>query len=199
MESRAAYTSRIIVDSTHFQLMVKRLAHQLAEEFNDFQDTCIIGLQPRGVKLAEYLVNILRQELQIDHLKVGKLDITFYRDDFRRRDKPLEAYVTDIDFLVENKNVVLVDDVLYTGRTVQAGLTALNHYGRPASVELLTLIDRRFNRHLPIESTFTGIKIDALDDEYVYVEWNDDMTANQVTLFSSKQSFKEHIDQQANH
>lgn len=197
MDSRTAYTSRVIVDSTHFQLMVKRLAHQLAEEFNDFQDTCIIGLQPRGVKLAEYLMTILRQELQVDHLQMGKLDITFYRDDFRRRDKPLEAYVTDIDFLVENKNVVLVDDVLYTGRTVQAGLTALNHYGRPASVELLTLIDRRFNRHLPIESTFTGIQIDALDDEYVYVEWNDDMTANQVTLFSSKQAFKEHLAQNA--
>lgn len=194
MDSRSAYTSRVIVDSTHFQLMVKRLAHQLAEQFDDFRDTCIIGLQPRGIRLADYLVTILREELKVPHLEVGKLDITFYRDDFRRREKPLEAYETDINFLVENKHVVLVDDVLYTGRTVQAGLTALNHYGRPASVELLTLIDRRFNRHLPIESTFTGMQIDALDDEYVYVEWNEDMTANQVTLFSSKQAFKAHIE-----
>lgn len=193
MDTRSSFTSRVIIDATKFELIVKRLAHQLVEEFNDFEDTCIIGLQPRGVKLAEYLANILDSELDIKNVEIGKLDITFYRDDFRRREKPLEASVTDIDFLVENKNVVLVDDVLYTGRTVQAGLTALNHYGRPKSVELLTLIDRRFNRHLPIESTFTGIRIDALDEEYVYVAWKDDWTANEVTLFSSKAAFKEHI------
>lgn len=197
MDTRSSFTSRVIVDSTHFELMVKRLAHQLVEEFDDFHDTCIIGLQPRGVKLAEYLVALLQSELGISGIEIGKLDITFYRDDFRRREKPLEAYVTDIDFLVENKNVVLVDDVLYTGRTVQAGLTALNHYGRPKSVELLTLIDRRFNRHVPIESNFTGIQIDALDEEYVYVEWKEDLTANQVTLFRSKAAFKEHTDQQS--
>lgn len=182
---------KVIIEQQHFQLILQRLAHQLVEKFDDFSDTCIIGLQPRGVILAQGLAKILREDLQINKLEVGKLDITFYRDDFRRREKPLEAYVTDIDFLVEGKNVILVDDVLYTGRTVQAGLTALNHYGRPKSVELLTLIDRQFNRHLPIESSFTGMRIDAVDEAYVYVDWEEDLAGHQVILFDRKEEFKQ--------
>ena len=182
---------RVIIKQRHFQLNMQPLTHQLVEKFDDFTNTCIIGLQPRGVILAEGLAKILREDLQIQHLKLGKLDITFYRDDFRRREKPLEAYVTDIDFLVEGKNVVLVDDVLYTGRTVQAGLTALNHYGRPKSVELLTLIDRQFNRHLPIKATFTGMRIDAVDEAYVYVDWEKNLEGHQVILFDRKEEFKQ--------
>lgn len=184
---------RVIIEQRHFQLIVERLAYQLVEEFDDFADTAIIGLQPRGIELADYLVHILETKLGIEQLRVGRLDITFYRDDFRRRAKPLEAYVTDIDFLVENLNVILVDDVLYTGRTVQAGLTALNHYGRPKRVELLSLIDRRFNRHLPIQSTFTGMQIDALDEAYVYVGWKERLMPDQVVLFPSKEDYKQSI------
>ncbi|MEM6379579.1 MAG: bifunctional pyr operon transcriptional regulator/uracil phosphoribosyltransferase PyrR [Bacteroidota bacterium] len=191
MEEQKPKGGRIIIEQRHFQLILQRLAHQLIEKFDDFSDTVMIGLQPRGVILAEGLAKILREDLQIQDLKLGKLDITFYRDDFRRREKPLEAYVTDIDFLVEGKNVILVDDVLYTGRTVQAGLTALNHYGRPKSVELLTLIDRQFNRHLPIESTFTGMQIDAVDEAYVYVDWEDNLDGHQVILFDRKEEFKQ--------
>jgi pyrimidine operon attenuation protein/uracil phosphoribosyltransferase len=193
MEEKKPKAGRVIIEQRHFQLMLQRLAHQLVEMFDDFSDTCIIGLQPRGVALAEGLAKILREDLEIKDLKLGKLDITFYRDDFRRREKPLEAYVTDIDFLVENKNVILVDDVLYTGRTVQAGLTALNHYGRPKRVELLTLIDRRFNRHLPIQSTFTGMQIDAVDEAYVYVDWEENLEGHQVILFERKEEFKQHM------
>ena len=127
---------RVIIEKPHFDLIIKRLAHQLVEEYGQLEDSCIIGLQPRGVFLAECLKRILIQDLNIPKLEFGKLDITFYRDDFRRGGKILEAHVTDINFLVEKKNVILVDDVLYTGRTVQAGLTALNHYGRPKQVDL---------------------------------------------------------------
>lgn len=177
---------RVIFTPERFRLTMERLAHQLVEDFGDFEDTCLIGLQPRGIFLADRLHDILTRKMGLPQVAYGKLDITFYRDDFRRRDKPLEASVTDIDFLVENKNVILVDDVLYTGRTVQAGLTALNHYGRPKSVELLVLIDRRFNRHLPIQPTYTGMQIDALDEAYVRVEWDAEQEFNQVLLFSSK-------------
>ncbi|MEO0339544.1 MAG: bifunctional pyr operon transcriptional regulator/uracil phosphoribosyltransferase PyrR [Bacteroidota bacterium] len=186
-------TSRIILEKRHFQLIVQRLAYELIEEFDDFSNTCLIGLQPRGVFLASCIGQILQEEMPNASMEVGKLDITFYRDDFRRRDKPLEAYVTDIDFHVEKKNVILVDDVLYTGRTVQAGLTALNHYGRPARVELLSLIDRRFNRHLPITSTFTGMQIDAVDEAYVYVGWEEDLTPSEVILFKNKEAYKQTI------
>ncbi|MBQ0739785.1 bifunctional pyr operon transcriptional regulator/uracil phosphoribosyltransferase PyrR, partial [Aquimarina celericrescens] len=104
-------------------------------------------------------------------LNYGKLDITFYRDDFRRGDKVLKASETDIDFIVENKHVVLIDDVLFTGRSIRSALTALQSYGRPSKIELLTLIDRRFSRHLPIQPDYNGRKVDAINDEHVKVCW----------------------------
>lgn len=179
-------TGRIIVNSEHFALTLQRLSHQLIEEYDDFSSTCIIGVQPRGIPLSDRVVEILLAETDLERLDYGKLDITFYRDDFRRRERPLEASVTEIDFLVENKKVILVDDVLYTGRTIQAALTALNHYGRPARVDLLVMVDRRFNRHLPIQATWSGIRVDALEQEYVRVEWAQDGGIDQIRLFGHK-------------
>lgn len=179
-------TERVILGPERFALTIDRLCYQLVEAFDDFKDTCIIGIQPRGVLLSDYIYRRLIDHLGVESIEYGKLDITFYRDDFRRRERPLEASVTEMDFLVENKHVVLVDDVLYTGRTVQAALTALNHYGRPKTVELLTLVDRRFNRHLPIRSTFTGIRVDALDEAYVKVEWGKSIGTTRVLLYSDK-------------
>jgi pyrimidine operon attenuation protein/uracil phosphoribosyltransferase len=178
---------RIILEEGRFALTIDRLCHQLIEQFDDFRETCLIGIQPRGVQLAQRIRDRLADILQASSIRMGKLDITFYRDDFRKRDKPLKASVTEMNFLVENQNVVLVDDVLYTGRTVNAALTALNHYGRPREVELLVLVDRRFNRHLPIQPDFTGITIDAVDQAYVRVEWKDIDGADQVLLFASKE------------
>lgn len=126
------------------------------------------------------------QQLGYADLPYGKLDITFYRDDFRHRTKPLEAHPTQINFLVEGKRVILIDDVLYTGRTVQAALTALNHYGRPERVELAVMVDRRFNRHLPIQADYTGITVDALHHAYVRVEWTETHGADQILIFPEK-------------
>ncbi len=179
---------RIIIGPERFSLTIERLCHQLVEEFDDFSNTCIIGIQPRGVALSERIYRHLIDQLNIPHIDYGVLDITFYRDDFRRPGASMHASVTSIDFLVEKKNVILVDDVLYTGRTVQAALTALNHYGRPDKVELLTLVDRRFNRELPIRSTFSGIKVDAVDQAYVKVEWANTHGEDRVLLFSDKKA-----------
>ncbi|RYD87666.1 MAG: bifunctional pyr operon transcriptional regulator/uracil phosphoribosyltransferase PyrR, partial [Sphingobacteriales bacterium] len=100
------------------------------------------------------------------------LDITFFRDDFRRQhEKPLEANKTDISFIVENKKVVFVDDVLYTGRSIRAALTAIQSFGRPGSVELMVLIDRRFSRDLPIQPDYRGRQVDAINNEKVKVSW----------------------------
>ncbi|MCB0677853.1 MAG: bifunctional pyr operon transcriptional regulator/uracil phosphoribosyltransferase PyrR [Saprospiraceae bacterium] len=183
---------RIILPHDRFQLTLERLSHQLVEEFDRFENTCLIGIQPRGTLLADRIYLRLLDILGVPELEYGKLDITFYRDDFRTRDKPLKASTTELDFLVENKKVILVDDVLYTGRTVQAALTALTHFGRPSRVELLALIDRRFNRHLPIQSDFTGLRIDALDEAYVKVEWGQEEGAeDQVLLYITKQESKQ--------
>lgn len=177
---------RIILSKERFALTIDRLCYQLIEEFDDFSQTCLVGIQPRGILLAERLYRRLLDQMGIAPFPLGKLDITFYRDDFRRRDKPMEASVTEMDFLVEGKNVVLVDDVLYTGRTIQAAMTALNHYGRPKGVELLALVDRRFNREVPIQPTFVGVEVDALDRAYVRVEWAETHGEDRVLLFPDK-------------
>ena len=177
---------KIILEAARFNLTIERLCHQLVERYDDFSTACIIGIQPRGVLLSDRIVSRLKKILEVDQLRYGKLDITFYRDDFRTRDKPLSANFTELDFLVEGKEVVLIDDVLYTGRTIQAALTAIQHYGRPANVELLTLIDRRFNRHLPISSDYTGLTIDALDEAYVKVEWRESAKEDRVLLYAEK-------------
>lgn len=174
---------QVILNKRHFELTLKRLCHQLIESHNDFSETVIIGLQPRGI----HVVKRLKQELEAvlgKEVICGFLDITFYRDDFRRREKPLIPSVTNIDFSIENKKIVLVDDVLFTGRTIRAGLDALLAYGRPSKVELLTLIDRRFNRDLPIQPDYVGQSIDTLDAERVNVEWKEIEGEDKVILYT---------------
>lgn len=164
---------RIILDTKKFHLTVTRLCHQLIEQHKDFSNTCIIGVQPRGVLLAERIVKTLKTILKSKFIEFGKLDITFYRDDFRMKSKPMIADETKIDFSLEGKNIVLIDDVLYTGRTIRSALDAMLDYGRPADVELLVLIDRRLQRHLPIQAKYVGKVIDSIAEEKVKVEWKE--------------------------
>lgn len=177
---------RIILKSQPFRIAIERLAHQLIEQYDDFADTCIIGIQTSGVQLAERLIERLSVLTEVPQFQFGKLDITFYRDDFRTREKPLKAAPTEMNFIVENKRVILVDDVLYSGRTVQAALTALNHYGRAQQVELVTMVDRRFNRSLPIKADYVGLRVDALDKAYVRVEWAAADGEDQILIFDSE-------------
>ncbi len=181
-------SGRIILSRERFALTIDRLCHQLIENHDTFDKTCLIGIQQGGVPLLNRIHKRLTSILGIPTIENGKLDITFYRDDFRRRSKPLRASVTEMNFLVEDKNVVLIDDVLYTGRSVQAALTALQHYGRPHRVELLSLVDRRFNRDLPIKADYVGIRVDALDEAYVRVEWQEVEGEDQILLFSAERS-----------
>ncbi|MEM1318910.1 MAG: bifunctional pyr operon transcriptional regulator/uracil phosphoribosyltransferase PyrR [Bacteroidota bacterium] len=177
---------RVILASQGFDLTIDRLCHQLIEEYSSFEDACLVGIQPRGVLFADRIHQRLCQILRIKDIPYGKLDITFYRDDFRTRTKPLQASSTQMEFLVENKRVLLIDDVLYTGRTVQAALTALQHYGRASGVELLVLVDRRFNRHLPIQADYVGLTVDALDEAYVKVDWKDIDGEDKIIMFADK-------------
>ena len=164
---------KVLLSSKEINIILHRLACQLLENHLDFKNTVIIGIQPRGIYVAERLCKILKDEYGIKEIDLGFLDITFYRDDFRRGEKTLEATKTKINFLVEDKKVVLVDDVLYTGRSINAALTALQSFGRPSEVELLILIDRRFSRHLPIQPNYRGRQVDAIDDEKVKVLWEE--------------------------
>ncbi len=164
---------KVLLSSKEIHIILHRLACQLLENHLDFKDTVLIGLQPRGTFVAQRLKKILKEEYRVKHIDVGFLDITFYRDDFRRGDKTLSATQTKIDFLVEDKKVVLIDDVLYTGRSIRAALTAIQSFGRPSEIELLTLIDRRFSRHLPIQPNYRGRQVDAINDEKVKVMWEE--------------------------
>lgn len=164
---------RILIESAQFALTVDRLCHQLIEQHKDFSNSAIIGVQPRGVYLSDRITERLKVILPKTPILHGKLDITFYRDDFRVKGKPMTANETDIPFSIENKQVVLIDDVLYTGRTIRAGLDAMLDYGRPADVELLVMIDRRLHRHLPIEANYVGKVIDSISTEKVKVEWKE--------------------------
>ena len=178
--------ARVILENAQFALTIERLCCQLVEEYDEFNNTYFVGVQTGGVNLAVRLNSFLANNLNLPNIQLGKLDITFYRDDFRSRNKPLVASSMEMDFLVEGTRVILVDDVLYTGRSIQAALTALNHYGRPQSVELLVLVDRRFNRNVPIQPDYTGIIVDTLDEAYVQVDWKESEGTDRVTLFPQK-------------
>jgi pyrimidine operon attenuation protein/uracil phosphoribosyltransferase len=174
---------RIILDSQLLDITITRLCYQLIEVHNDFSNTVIIGLQPRGIFLARRIQKKLSVILKKKDIRCGTLDTTFYRDDFRK--KELVPNRTEIDFIIEDKNVILVDDVLYTGRTIRAGLDAMLAFGRPNDVELLVLIDRRLSRHLPIQAKYIGRTIDSIASEKVKVEWEESDGADKVTLLKN--------------
>ena len=179
-------TGKNLLARERFSLTIERLCCQLIEDWGDFSDACVIGIQPRGVPLADRIYQRLTALTGNPRIEYGRLDITFYRDDFRMHDKPLVPHPNEINFIVTGKKVLLVDDVLYTGRTIQAALAALQHYGRPEQVELLVLVDRRFNRHLPIQADYVGLVVDALDEAYVKVHWKEANGEDEVLLFDKK-------------
>lgn len=175
-------SQKVLLTSKEVNIILHRLACQLIEKHFDFSNTILIGIQPRGKYLAERIKQILEQEYNVKNIPLGFLDITFFRDDFRRNEKPMEANKTQIDFLVEDKKVVFIDDVLYTGRSIRAALTAIQSFGRPSGIELLTLIDRRFSRDLPIQPDYRGRQVDAINNEKVIVHWKENDGEDQVLL-----------------
>lgn len=151
-------------------LTVQRLAYEIIERHDELSETVFIGIQPRGVFLSDKIVAHIQQQFPSLNLEYGKLDITFFRDDVRN--ELHAANKTDIPFSVENKRVILIDDVLHKGRTTRAALDALMGFGRPKQVELCVLIDRRFSRELPIQPDYCGKAIDSIISQIVKVEWD---------------------------
>ncbi|MEN9948645.1 MAG: hypothetical protein RL106_1468 [Bacteroidota bacterium] len=174
---------KVLMDEGLLQIVIQRLCHQLVENYSPFEKFILIGLQPRGVDFLKELSSQLKQLYPNIDIHTGIIDPTFYRDDFRRGDKQLLAHTTKIPVNLDGYKVVLVDDVLFTGRTIRAGIEALMEYGRPSAIDLMVLINRKFSRQLPIEPLFVGKSIDHYDGQKVRVIWkNEDNASSQVLL-----------------
>jgi pyrimidine operon attenuation protein/uracil phosphoribosyltransferase len=172
--------SRVITGSKQFDIIIKRLAFQLIENHEPFDNTVLIGLQPRGTLLMERLVKELKNLNPDKSFIYGELDITFFRDDFRL--KPLKPQSTNIEFVIDDKKVILIDDVLYTGRSIRAALNAIQSFGRASKIELLVLVDRRLSREVPVKPDFTGIKVDAVQAEKVRVNYKETTGTDEIIL-----------------
>jgi pyrimidine operon attenuation protein/uracil phosphoribosyltransferase len=174
---------KTVLNEQQLLITIKRLAHQVLENHVNLENTVLIGIQPRGIFVSDQLIKELKLLLPHTRFDYGKLDITFYRDDIRK-----ELHVpnrTEIPFSIENKNVVLIDDVLYTGRTIRAALDALMDFGRPSKVELCILIDRRFSRQLPIQPDYVGKAIDSIISQKVKVFWKERDGKEEVVLLEN--------------
>jgi pyrimidine operon attenuation protein/uracil phosphoribosyltransferase len=173
---------REILNKESILVTIERLCHQLIEAHDNFDNTVLIGVQPRGTYLNKRILEKLKITVPKTNIESGNVDISFYRDDLLRRDKPILPEVMDISISLEGKDVVLIDDVLYTGRSIRSAIDALMTFGRPKSIELLTLIDRRFSRDLPIQPNYVGKSINALDSEKIIVEWKENYGKDRVLM-----------------
>jgi len=176
--------NKILLDSKKIEIILRRLVYELIENHKDFDETVLLGLQPRGIFLIDKILEVFKRDHPNIKIKSGILDYTFFRDDFRRSEKTLSASSTKIDFSIENKNVVLIDDVLFTGRSIKAAMSSIDTYGRPKSIELLVLIDRRFKREIPIAANYCGAKIDTFKGDRVKVLWGKKLKDNVIYIES---------------
>lgn len=174
---------KTVLTEQQIAITIKRLGHQILENHVDLKDTVLIGIQPRGIFVSDQLARELGSLLPGQVVNYGKLDITFYRDDVAKGIHIPNH--TEIPFSIENKNVILIDDVLYTGRTIRAAMDALMAFGRPAKVELCILIDRRFSRQLPIQPDYVGRAIDSIVSQKVKVYWKERDDRQEVVLLEN--------------
>ena len=165
---------RLILDNAAIDLIISRFALQIMEDQASDEVVAIVGLQPRGVEFSRRIYARVKEFFPENNLLYGELDITFHRDDVGRGEQILVPKETYLRFSTENIKIILVDDVLYTGRSVRAALDAIVNFGRPKQVELMTLIDRRYNRELPISPDYAGATVDSRSTgEKVKVDWLD--------------------------
>ena len=162
---------KLLLNHQQIQLIVKRLTLQLLENHGDFSQTAIVGLQPRGLAFAAKILKSLSELAPEIACKYGELDHTFFRDDVGRGEIMIPK-PSNIHFSTENLRIVLIDDVLYTGRSIRSSIDALMSFGRPSQIELMVLVNRKFQRELPIEPNYIGTNIDSRNTGgYVKVEW----------------------------
>ncbi len=170
----------LILNDSDIERILKRISHEILEKNKGSKNIVFIGIQKRGVPLAERIAkNIF--ELEKNEIKIGKLDITFYRDDIGKKIKP-EVQITDIPFEIDDKNIILVDDVLFTGRTIRASLDAIIDFGRPKTIQLVVLVDRG-HRELPVRADYVGKNIPTSLNEFVEVKLSETDGTDKVTIY----------------
>ena len=157
----------VLMNDDEFNRTLKRLAHEIIENHSDLDNVVIIGIRTRGEFLARKINNFIL-EIAKKEIPMGILDVTFYRDDFRTNLGSPQVQSSDIMFPIENKNIILIDDVLYTGRTIRAAMDEIFSFGRPKSISLCVLSDRG-HRELPIRPDFVGKNFPTSKSEYIYV------------------------------
>lgn len=170
-----------LMSSSEIERTLVRLAHQMIEKNNGAEDLALVGIRQRGVPLAQRLADIIRRIEKKAVVPVGTLDITLHRDDLATRNPKPQEQKSEINFDINGKVVVLVDDVLYTGRTTRAAMDALFTHGRPRKVQLCVFVDRG-HRELPIEATYVGRKIETLPQESILVQLREIDDAEKVLL-----------------
>ena len=178
--------ARTILEKKQLDITIDRLCFELIEKHGDFSNTAIIGLQPRGIFLSRKIHQRIAEITKSTNILYGELDISFYRDDFRRGNEQIIPSEMNINFTVRDKNIVIIDDVLYTGRSIRSALDALTDFGRPKTVELLVLVDRRYSRHLPIQPDYTGIAVDTRANDKVKVEWKENAKNDNVHIITNQ-------------
>lgn len=178
--------ARTILEKKQLDITIDRLCFELIEKHGDFSNTAIIGLQPRGIFLSRKIHQRIAEITKSTNILYGELDISFYRDDFRRGNELIIPSEMNINFTVQDKNIVIIDDVLYTGRSIRSALDALTDFGRPKTVELLVLVDRRYSRHLPIQPDYTGIAVDTRANDKVKVEWKENAKNDNVHIITNQ-------------
>lgn len=174
-----------LLDSKEVKRALTRIAHEVIEKNKGIENICLVGIQQGGVLLARRIASIV-ESIENRNVVMGTLDISFYRDDIHQTLKQPVVKETDIPCSITDKTVILVDDVLFTGRSIRAAMDALIDFGRPAQIQLAVLIDRG-HRQLPIRPDYVGKNIPTSFNERIEVEFEEDNTQDRVTLISRKE------------
>ncbi len=177
---QVSVSKTIIMDANGIRRALTRLSHEIVEKNKGLHDLVLIGIQSGGVQLAEAVAHCL-ESIEGEQVPTGSLDITLYRDDYSSRTLTRSVGKTEINFSLEGKRVVLVDDVLYTGRTIRAAMDALMDYGRPDRIQLAVLVDRG-HRELPIRADFVGRNVPTSRSEKVWLVFGEDQQPFEVIL-----------------
>jgi pyrimidine operon attenuation protein / uracil phosphoribosyltransferase len=189
MQLPAQATGKVVVDTEALGRTLSRIAHEIIERNEELDDVALVGIHTRGVPIAQRLRRLIEERAEVAP-PLGAVDITFYRDDVQVRggEAPLHAQPvvrsTQLDFPLEGRTCILVDDVLYTGRTIRAAIEALFDYGRPARVQLAVLVDRG-HRELPIRPDYVGKNLPTSREERVQVQLLEVDEIDRVLLIAS--------------
>ncbi|QQS34872.1 MAG: bifunctional pyr operon transcriptional regulator/uracil phosphoribosyltransferase PyrR [Ignavibacteriales bacterium] len=175
-----------VIDEAGLQRIITRIAHEILEKNKGSKNLVLMGMRTRGEFLARRIFEKIKEIEKIE-LPLGVLDITLYRDDFRTRLKQPEVSVSDITFDINEKDIILIDDVLYTGRTVRSALNAIMDMGRPSSIQLFILVDRG-HRELPIRADYVGKNIPTSTNEEIKVKMNEVDGEDAIYLVEAKQN-----------